>query len=234
MQNQTRESRESLLAERVYFSLVPGEVNYITAEQHALLLDVVHFLTPANVQKYLVNFYQNKDPCCGRTLYIYLTTVLNDPKLAHLAHYRHQGRMVHVLEVYKAAMSSERRRNNDVFGRSVMVQVRLGDRWVAVKLCQIMLCFMVDRLHLFDHIGDFMDDIREAIQQSEQKTTKPLRSSLRKVETKTTDQLDYHLSNQHGWRLGSSSEKNTNLSLQQKGLVRPVRAVRPGIDFYLC
>ena len=51
-------TREELLNERVYFSLNPNDVNYVNPEQHALLLDAVSFLTPENVQRYFIDFYE--------------------------------------------------------------------------------------------------------------------------------------------------------------------------------
>ena len=225
MENQTHTftTKEDLLAHRVFFSLNPNDVNYITTEQHTLLLDVVDFLTPENVQKYFVDFYQHKKPCCGRTLYIYLTKVLTDPKMAHLAHYTHNGKIVHVLEFSRQALASERRRNNDVFGRSVVIQVRLNDHeWVAVKMCQIMLCYMVDRIALFDHIGEFLDEIGNVIDQDEAQKKVP-KAKLAKKGMTTSKSLDFYLNDQEDWRIKFGEETKSSKS-----------RVLSGIDFYLC
>ena len=218
-------SREELLMDRMYFSFNPLDVNYITPEQHALLLEVVDFLTPANVQKYFVDFYMKKIPCCGRTLYVYLTKILNDPALAHLAHYRHKGKTIHVLEFYKQAMSSERRRNNDVFGRSVLVQVRLSkSEWVPVKVCQIMLCYMIDRMHLFEHIKPFLGTIAKVMEHTEQTklSNKFQKANLAKKDMITTDTVDFHLTDHDGWKIRFDQE-----SKHQK------TEIKHGIDFYM-
>ncbi len=228
MENQTHvstlsQTREDLLAHRVFFSLNSEDVNYVNPEQHALLLDVVDFLTPENVQKYFVDFYQNKKPCCGRALYIYLTKILNDPKMAHLAHYRHKGQMIHVLEFSRRALASERRRNNDVFGRSVVIQVRLNDtEWVAVKMCQVMLCFMIDRISLFDHITEFLDEISDVIEQDED--TKKLKTAkLVKKNMTTPNSLDFYMSNEEDWHI--------RFDVESSALKKETTS---GIDFYLC
>jgi hypothetical protein len=230
----TAKTREELLADRVYFSLDPQDVNCITPEQHALLLDVVDFLTPEHVQTYFVDFIQNKTPCCCRTLYIYLTKVLNDPKMVHLAHYRHNGQIVHVLDFYKQAMASERRRNNDVFGRSVLIQVRLGpDSWVPIKMGQIMLCFMVHQLHLFDHIGEFLEEIKHVMQKTEAdkkkltdltaKTAKTAKlAKLAKKSMITTQTLDFHMMDQDDWKI--------RLGVETNGLKKETNS---GIDFFM-
>lgn len=228
MENQTQtttKTKEELLAHRVFFSLNPRDVNYVNPEQHALLLDVVEFLTPDNAQKYFVDFYQHKKPCCGRALYIYLTKILNDPRMAHLAHYRHNGRMIHVLEFSRRALASERRRNNDVFGRSVVIQVRLnGTEWVAVKMCQIMLCFMIDRISLFDHIEGFLDEISDVIERDEDaKRFKAPAAKLAKTGMVTPKSLDFYMSNEEDWRIRFDVESN---SLKNE--------TTSGIDFYLC
>ena len=221
IQTHTNKTKEELLADRVYFSLDPQDVNCITPEQHALLLDVVDFLTPKNVQTYFVDFIQNKTPCCCRTLYIYLTTVLNDPKMVHLAHYRHNGQVVHVLDFYKQAMASERRRNNDVFGRSVLIQARLGpNSWVPIKMCQIMLCFMVHQMHLFNHIEEFLEEIKKVMEKSEM--DKKHVTKLAKKSMTTTQSLDFHMKDQDDWKI--------RLGVETNGLKKETNS---GIDFFM-
>lgn len=217
--------REELLMDRVYCSFNPQDVNYVTPEQHALLLEVVEFLTPKNVKRYFVDFYQHKKPCCGRTLYIYLTKVLNDPAMAHLTHYRHNGRNIHVLEISRQAMASERRRNNDVFGRSVLIQVRLSrTEWVPVKLCQIMLCYMIHEMHLFDHIEPFLDKIQRVMEEDEEQKMKKkyLKAKLAKKNMVTTSTLDFHMVDMDAWRVRLDKELSSTKS-----------ETRSGIDFYM-
>lgn len=224
MQNQTQKTKEELLRERAYFSLDPNDVNYINPEQYALLLDVVDFLTPENVKRYFVDFYIHKKPCCGRTLSTYLTKVLNDPKKAHLAHYQHKGKTVHVLEFSRQALASERRRNNDVFGRSVVIQVRLNDHeWVPVKMCQIMLCFMVDKISLFDYIEEFLDEIGQVIDEDEAHKKQIKQAKLRKKNMVTTNSVEFHMSNEDEWRPRFDVETDSS----RKETVS-------GIDFYMC
>ena len=217
--------REELLMDRVYCSFNPQDVNYVTPEQHALLLEVVEFLTPANVQRYFVDFYKHKKPCCGRTLYVYLTKVLNDPSMAHLTHYRHNGRDIHVLEISRQAMASERRRNNDVFGRSVLIQVRLSrTEWVPVKLCQIMLCYMIHEMHLFDHIEPFLHKIQQVMEEDERHkiNKRYLKANLSKKSMVTTNTLNFHMVDEDAWRVRLDQESS---SIKTE--------TRSGIDFYM-
>jgi hypothetical protein len=218
---------EEILADRVYFSTDPRDVNYIVPEQYALLLDIAPFLTQENIQKYFVDFYQHKKPCCCRTLYIYFTRVVTKPSMAHLAHYRHNGKMVHTLEMYNQAMASEKRRFNDVFGRNVLIQVRVKhNTWVPIAACQMMFCYMLHKMHLFDHIHEFLAEIKDLMEEEEEQTKKspvlPM-VSLQKQHTVTTDSIDFHMVDQDDWKVRMDVESDAS----KKGPQR-------GIDFYMC
>ena len=181
-------------------------MNYITTEQYVLLLDIVDFFTPSNIQTYLIEFCQKKIPCCGRTIYWYFTRVLSNPKYQHMSYYTHKNQIIHASEWYNNAMLYERRCNNDVFGRSVLVQVRHNNSWVPVMVCQIMFCFMIHQMHLLEHIGQFLPEIKQlmkeeeehpkstlvipAIPQSPQSTTFCMDDSDRCMDMDTTDNMD--------------------------------------------
>lgn len=214
------------MADRIYFSTDADDVNYVAPEQYALLLDVADFFTQENIEKYLVDFYVNKKPCCGRTIYIFFTRVLPNPAYAHLAHYEHDGKVVHVLELYHAAMASERRRNNDVFGRNVMIQVRVkGNEWVSVSVCQIMFCVMIHKMHLFDHIDKFMPEIQALMAEEEasRKETIYSKASLRQTKTTNTNTMDFYMADQDDWKIRMDVESDVSSA-----------EVRQGIDFYMC
>ena len=224
-QKPTTKTKEQLFEERIYCSFHEGDVNYVSPEQHALLLEVIEFLTFENVKKYFIDFYINKIPCCGRTLYVYLTKVVTNPNLSHMTHFKHKGKNIHVLEFYRQAMNSERRRNNDIFGRSVMIQIRCSQsEWIPIKLCQIMLCYMIDQMHLFDYIDQFLPQINNIMINDELKKNekKIVRSRLSKQNMVSHDTVEFHMSDQNQWKINLDNTSFTNHVETQSG-----------IDFYM-
>jgi hypothetical protein len=214
-------TREDILAYRIFLSTNPADVNYVPPEKYTLLLDVADFLTPENIQTYFVDFYQNKKPCCARTLSVYFTKILPRPDMSHLAHYLHNGKMIHVMEWYNKAMASERRSNNDVFGRSVVIQARVSHtQWVPVTVCQIMFCRMIHKMHLFDHIHEFLDEIRTVMRQ--EGVDKPRHSTVDLKQTQVTP-TDFHMTDRDEWKIKMGIETNP---FQNE--------THTGIDFYMC
>ena len=166
-----------------------------------------------------------KVPCCGRTLYIYLTKVITDANHAHLTHYTlPSGKQIHVKDVYKAAMSSERRRNNDIFGRSSCIQVKYHDEWVPVKVCQILLCYMIHSIRLFDYINTFLPYIKQIMKKDEARKQEKKNKScnLKKKDMISSTSLDFHMCDENAWKIMICDEE-----------VDPSVVKTESLDFYM-
>ena len=151
---------------------------HIPYEAYLLLVDSVDLLVnPAWVKKYLVDFLQHKQPCCCRTVNFFLTQMVGNKLYDHLTNFVFENKTIRVLEIYEATLAAEHRRYNDAFGRSMPVQVKLGDQWVPTTVCQIMFCSMLDRMHFFDLYHSIKHIVLQVMRQSKniKKRSKPSR-----------------------------------------------------------
>lgn len=162
-------SREEIVAKYVCFSTRPSDINYVSPDQYALLLDMADFFTPSNIQRYLVDYCDKMIPCSKRTIYRYLTRIVPDPAYTHIAHYTHNGELIHVRDWYERCLEVERRRNNDIFGRGNNIQVMIQPgKWVTTTVCQCLSSNLLFKMHLFDHIHEFLPEIRRIIKEESQ------------------------------------------------------------------
>lgn len=138
----------------------PKDANYIDDYQYMLLLEIVDFLTPENIQKYFVDFYIKRQPCCKRTVYFYLTRIISDPKYTHLSHYTYNNTIIRVNEWYQRCLKSDGRKNNDVFGRGNQFQVKLDSKtWIPITLVQSTFAYFIHQIRLLEHIHTHLDEI---------------------------------------------------------------------------
>ncbi len=158
-----------VLDEIINYSRNPKDDHYLSITRYAFLDSIKDFLTPPNIQKYLIDFCQHKKPCCGRTIYHYLTRIITKPEYLQYARHIINGQTIDILEIYKNALGSDRRRNNDVFGRTECIYVKGPDGWFLINSCKIIFCYMIHKMQLFQHIQNYLPEIEKLIKIEDQK-----------------------------------------------------------------
>ena len=87
-----------------------------------------------------------------------------------------------------------------------------------------MLCYMIDRMHLFEHIEPFLGTIAKVMEDTEKTKVinKFQKANLSKKNMITTDTVNFHMTDHDGWKIRFNEE-----SKHQRA------EIKHGIDFYM-
>ena len=175
----------------LFYSRQPGSPFYVPPQKRDLIRRYIRFLTPANIQKYLVEFVHRHNPCSLRRVYYLCTNFCHKyPDLTTYQIWRRDMmtgesvKMTIVLwEEYNRHLKVEPRLINDCFQRRKrrsnqmqqmhslqdIVLCQVGPReFVATAAVQIVFLQMIDSIQLLDHIVPWLPSLIE----DHQKTTK--------------------------------------------------------------
>lgn len=183
----------------LYFSSNPKSIFYTSPQKRTLLQQYAPFLTPANIQKYLIDFVQNKKPCSPRRVYYCLTNFCKKyPELTTYPIVRKDlksGQIIHetivLWDEYRYQSRSKPREYLDCFKRRKRNIHNLDKSWdivicqvsptyfIATAPVQIVFLEMIHSIQLLQQIPRFLDRLIQD-QRTTEKQQQLLRDQCRK------------------------------------------------------
>lgn len=181
----------------LYYSCSPQSQFYTSPQKRTLLEQIARFLTPENIQKYLIDFILHKKPCSPRRLYYCLTNFCKkypdlttykvtqkdlqsgrefEETIVLWDEYRIQSRTKprDLLDFFKR----RRKRTSNQYWDVIICQVSPG-YYIATAPVQIVCLEMIHSIQLLDQIPCFLKELIQDHRETE-KRQKQIRELCKK------------------------------------------------------